>query len=78
MSKDNNQQVIDFVKDEKIRVVTMPEGRNSSEFVQGLRDVGAYTFVHTINDFNLAKKHAENGTYGFYSDLLLPEEFRIK
>lgn len=78
MSKDNNQQVIDFVNSEKIRVVTMPEGRNSSEFVQGLRDVGTYTFVHTINDFSLAKKHAENGTYGFYSDLLLPEEFRTK
>lgn len=67
-SKDTDQEVIDFVEQNHITGVTMPENRTNASFVSKLNKAGVVTYVHTINDITDMKKYENMGIYGFYTD----------
>lgn len=67
-SSDTDEEVIEFVKKEKIKVVTCWYYRAQKDFVQKLQDLGVYVFAHTVNDIEQAKSLMENGVYGIYTD----------
>lgn len=76
-SKDNDQQVIDFVKEQDhIIAITMPEQRVTESFISKLDKVGVDTYVHTINNTEQMKKYEKMGVHGFYTDDLSEEELR--
>lgn len=69
LSKDTNDEVVDFVKAHpRIRAVAMPGYRAKKSFVQSLKQAGAVTFVHTINDMKALKQYEEAGVRGVYTD----------
>ena len=70
-SSDTDQEVIDFIKKEKIKVVAMWEYRaKQQDFVKQLKDNNVYIFVHTINNTEIAQELMNGGVYGIYTDLI--------
>lgn len=63
--------VLAFVKRNRLQAVTMADGLYSPEFVRALRQAGAVTYLHTINQVDLWQKRQQEGYYGCYSDLLI-------
>ncbi|GAA4859276.1 hypothetical protein GCM10023310_43100 [Paenibacillus vulneris] len=72
MSPDTNEQVIEFVKKQNIKVITLPIQRADSKFLKDLKDNGVLSYVHTINSLRDLKNHEMNGVYGFYTDAITP------
>lgn len=75
-SHDRDQSIIEFVKKSGIRVVTMPPWRAKPEFLKALREIGVFTYVHTINDRKEMDYLLRIGAHGVYSDLLGPDDSR--
>ncbi|GIO92503.1 phosphatidylinositol-specific phospholipase C/glycerophosphodiester phosphodiesterase family protein [Paenibacillus lactis] len=71
---DSPERIIAFVKANHIDAVTMPEHRVNPNFVAKLKEAGAVTYVHTINDANTVNNYEKWGVYGVYSDLLTEPE----
>jgi len=71
---DSPERIAAFVKANHIDAVTMPEHRVNPNFVAKLREAGAVTYVHTINDANTVNNYEKWGVYGVYSDLLTEPE----
>ncbi|WP_438348934.1 phosphatidylinositol-specific phospholipase C/glycerophosphodiester phosphodiesterase family protein [Paenibacillus sp. FA6] len=67
-STDTDEEVIDFVQQNHITGVTMPDYRTNARFVTRLNKAGVLTYVHTINDVADMKKFEKMGVYGFYTD----------
>lgn len=74
LTSDTEQQVVDFVKDKRIKVVTMPENKANLNFITTLKKNGILTFVHTINSMEVVKKYKTMGVHGFYTDFLTEED----
>lgn len=74
MSKDTEQEVIDFSSENSIKVVTMPEFKTNAEFVAALKEKGIFTFVHTINDIEKVNEYQKLGVHGFYTDFLTNDD----
>jgi glycerophosphoryl diester phosphodiesterase len=75
MSPDTDEQVVDFVAKNNIKVVLMHLGRQNKEFVRKLKEEGAYTYVHTVNLLSVVEKLInEEGVQGVYTDFLLPSD----
>ncbi|WP_066297150.1 phosphatidylinositol-specific phospholipase C/glycerophosphodiester phosphodiesterase family protein [Bacillus sp. FJAT-29937] len=74
MSKDTDQQVIDFALKNGIKAITMSTYRFNEKFVNNLNNVGIVSYVHTINDKETINKFLMYGIHGFYSDFALPSE----
>lgn len=77
-SSDTVDEVLDFVKETKIKVVTMPIARCTKEFVRGLRKLDCLVFVHTVNKVSDMKKYLDMGIYGFYTDNLKYDLFNFE
>lgn len=75
-SGDTDQQVVNFVTENKIKAVAMPDWRVKEDFVRELNNSKVYTFIHTINNKQTAKKYNDIGFYGFYSDLLVKQDLK--
>jgi phosphoglycerol transferase MdoB-like AlkP superfamily enzyme/glycerophosphoryl diester phosphodiesterase len=74
MTYDSDQQIIDFMNQNSIEVVTIPTYRISQSFMENLLDHDKVVFVHTINDQRLAQDLLDVGVYGLYTDFLVPDE----
>ena len=73
-TQDSPAEITAFVQENHIDAVTMPEYKVSPNFVAKLRQAGAVTYVHTINDTNTVNNYEKWGVYGVYSDLLTEPE----
>lgn len=74
-SHDSNEQVIDFVAKNNIKVVTVHKDRATKDFLSRLSQQGIYTYVHTINSITeMENLINENGAYGVYTDFLIPRD----
>lgn len=73
-TQDTESQVVDFVQNNDIDAVTMPEYKVNQNFVAKLKKAGAVTYVHTINDTQQAANYEKWGVYGVYSDVLTEQE----
>lgn len=73
-TQDSPAEIAAFVKDNEIDAVTMPEYKVSPNFVAKLKEAGAVTYVHTINDTGTVNNYEKWGVYGVYSDFLTEPE----
>ncbi|MGG3284287.1 phosphatidylinositol-specific phospholipase C/glycerophosphodiester phosphodiesterase family protein [Paenibacillus solani] len=73
-TQDSPDKITAFVKNHDIAAVTMPEYKVTPNFVAKLREAGAVTYVHTINDIRTVNNYEKWGVYGVYSDLLTEPE----
>ncbi len=71
-SKDNDEQVIDFVQRTGVDI-TMPVSRATKSFVKKLKKAGARVYVHTVNDEDEIRELHRMGVDGFYTDFV-PED----
>lgn len=71
-SKDNDEQVIDFVQRTGIDI-TMPASRATKSFVKKLNNAGARVYVHTVNEEDEIRELYRMGVDGFYTDFV-PED----
>ncbi|WP_145323823.1 interleukin-like EMT inducer domain-containing protein [Paenibacillus xylanexedens] len=65
-----DEQVIQFVQDKSIGVVTTYPERYSSDFGLKLKSLGVEVVLHTINDLEQVKKYVNMNVNGFYTDIL--------
>ena len=75
-SLDSNQQVLDFIDNSNVRVITLPasSSRDDEAFFQELNNRGCYIYVHTINDMSKAAEYLARGCYGIYTDNIINEQ----
>ncbi|MWV46692.1 glycerophosphodiester phosphodiesterase [Paenibacillus sp. HJL G12] len=73
-TKDTDQDVIDFVSDNAIDAVTIPEQRVTRSFLSKLKKAGVATYVNTINETSDASKLRRMGVNGVYSDFLTEKD----
>lgn len=71
-SKDNDEEVIDFVERTGVDI-TMPFSRATKSFVKKLKQAGARVYVHTVNEEDQIRELSRMGVDGFYTDFV-PEE----
>ena len=72
-------EIVQFVSENRIDAVTMPQHRFNGAFVAALRAVGALTYVHTINTPAEIERILGDGGHGIYTDFdisLLPNASR--
>lgn len=72
MSKDSEDQILDFTQRTGIRAVTMPAQRANQRFLFRLRKQGVFTYTHTVNSAEKQRKQEDLGVHGLYTDILLP------
>lgn len=63
-------EVVNLVKNTKISTITMGEPRVNQPFINKLKNMGLYTYVHTINDQDVANRYLQMGLDGVYTDKL--------
>ncbi len=69
------EKLISFVKKNDIYAVTMPDYLVERGYCSSLSEQGIKVYVHTVSDYEDALQYMEQGSYGVYSGILLPEEF---
>lgn len=69
----SGQELIDFFKENGIKVVTMPE--SLVDTIQTYADNDISVYVHTINDEELADKYIAMRAWGVYTDSLPPGKY---
>ena len=72
---DTEEQVLEFIKNERIPVVVMPPERANQPFLENLYDLDVKVYLHTLNDYDEVIGWQEKGIWGVYTDSLLPEDF---
>lgn len=72
-SPDTNEQVVEFVYQTGMPVVTMWIDRATPEFVAQLNNIGAEVFVHTTEDILLASNLFERGIRGVFTFFITPD-----
>jgi hypothetical protein len=70
----SDDEVINFVKEKKIRCVAMLPERYNAAFGAKLKKNGSSIFIHTINDLSIVRKYLRKNVDGFYTDILLASE----
>ncbi|MCR8634017.1 phosphatidylinositol-specific phospholipase C/glycerophosphodiester phosphodiesterase family protein [Paenibacillus radicis (ex Xue et al. 2023)] len=63
-------EVVNFVKNNGIRVVAMPTERVTDGFIAALTKAGVVTYAHSINDTAEVKQLMDLGVHGVYTDFL--------
>ncbi|MDR1540358.1 MAG: hypothetical protein LBU32_20635 [Clostridiales bacterium] len=77
MTRDTEDQVVEFVQKEGIKVVVMPPERANDAFLQKLLSIGEIVFLHTLNDMETVMGWKAKGVSGFYTDYLVPSDFEF-
>lgn len=67
--------VIDFMKKNDLKIVTLPEWGIPKEFIQALNEEGLYSFVHTVVTAEQQKQLEQMGVDGYYTDRYTLEEY---
>lgn len=75
MTNTSNEQVINFMVENGLKVVTMSPYRISKEFVAELNEKGIFTYTHTINSMLDVKTYQGIGIHGFYTDYITPDYY---
>lgn len=70
-SSNTHEEILDFAKHNELLAVTMPIERAKSGLPEKLKELGVFTYSHTINDVELAGKLEDMGIDGLYTDDLL-------
>lgn len=71
-----DDEVVRFVKQSGVRVVTMSDTRYRPELVRRLAEQKALVYVHTINALEKAVGYRAEGVHGVYTDFLAPGDLR--
>jgi glycerophosphoryl diester phosphodiesterase len=69
-TKDSDKEIIDFVRKNKIHMVTMNPERYSEALGAQLKKSDAMMFLHSINDIATVRKYTRKDVDGFYTDCL--------
>ncbi|MDD4122199.1 MAG: glycerophosphodiester phosphodiesterase family protein, partial [Eubacteriales bacterium] len=69
------EKLISFVKKNDIYAVTIPDYLVERGYCSSFSEQGIQVYVHTVSDYEDALQYMEQGAYGVYSGILLPEEF---
>ncbi|MDF2960201.1 MAG: hypothetical protein K0S39_1936 [Paenibacillus sp.] len=70
-------QIVDYVKDNGIRVVAMPVERVTDDFIADLSKAGAVAYVHSVNEAAEVKRLMDVGVHGVYTDFLSYKDLGI-
>jgi len=70
------QEVLDFMTEKKIPVLTMPSDWWFAERENDLKNTEIKVYVHTVDDEEEARQRIKQGVSGIYSDNILPEMFQ--
>lgn len=73
-SRDTEAEVIRFVRNQQIKVVTMAPGRLNQAYLDAINRTGAKVYLHTINDMEEIKRYKDMGIWGFYTDFVMPND----
>lgn len=68
----NDNQVLEFLNSHKALALTMWDYRATAGFIDELKKLGVFIYVHTVNDVTLKHKLKAQGIDGFYTDFLGP------
>ena len=74
LTRMRDNEVVQFVREEGIPIVTMPTKRVNDSFIKSLHEVNAYLFTHTINRNEEIAKYRQRGIDGFYTDFYVPDK----
>lgn len=72
MSRDSDEEVVAFVRNSGVRAVTMSMQRANPHILATLKDLGIFTYVHTINDLDIYRRLRVIHVHGIYTDRLSP------
>lgn len=72
MSRDSDEEVVAFVRNSGVRVVTLSMQRANPQFLTTLKGLGVFTYVHTINDLDIYRRLRTIHVHGIYTDQLEP------
>ncbi len=67
-SKYTDEEIVEFSKENEIFAITMPKDRGYSQLPRQLKEIGVFTYVHTINELYVFEELYENGVSGIYTD----------
>lgn len=73
----SEDEVVEFVKETGIKVVTMFPERAAKSTVDRLHELGCMVYVHTINDVEQIEQLAKRGIYGYYTDFLTKQNCAV-
>ena len=76
MTPDTETETAEFVRKERVSVVTMPPERANQSFLNTLTNLGARVYLHTINSPDEIKGWRKKGVWGFYTDSVLPSDMK--
>lgn len=63
-----DEEIVEFAKENELFAVTMPKDRGYSSLPKKLKNIGVFTYVHTINELYVFEELHENGVSGIYTD----------
>jgi glycerophosphoryl diester phosphodiesterase len=70
-------EIIQYVQDNDVHVVAMPEERATKAFIKDLNDIGVLSYVHSLNKVRDVKKLMKMGVHGVYTDFLTYKDLGI-
>lgn len=63
-----DEEVVEFAEENQIFAITMPIDRGYSPLPMRLKNIGVFTYVHTVNELYIFEELYENGVSGIYTD----------
>ncbi|WP_025640575.1 glycerophosphodiester phosphodiesterase family protein [Schnuerera ultunensis] len=63
-----DEDIVEFARENEIFAITMPLDRGSSTLPMRLKEIGVFTYVHTINELYVFEELYEKGVGGIYTD----------
>lgn len=63
-----DEEIVEFAKENELFAITMPIERGYSSLPMKLKEIGVFTYVHTINELYVFEELYENGVSGIYTD----------
>lgn len=73
----NDDEIIEFVKENPVFAVTLDVNRAYSQLPRQLNDLDVFTYAHTVNDLYIFEELYENGVLGIYTDYFHADRFPI-
>jgi glycerophosphoryl diester phosphodiesterase len=70
-------EIVKYVQENQIRVVAMPAERVEDKFIADLNNVGAVSYVHSLNKVNDVRQMLAKGVHGVYTDFLSYKDMGI-
>lgn len=74
-SEYEDDEVLEFAKENQVYAITMPLDRGRSELPMLLKENNINSYVHTINDFYIFEELYDNGATGIYTDFFHANKF---